>query len=117
MKRAISIRVDANSQVGYGHALRCLALAEEGVRRGHTVNFILAPNCPQHIQKQINRIAPTVLLPSGTAVGSKMDSDFVIATVRQNKSAIIVLDGYHFESIYQKNLSVMMNQIQCLPFA
>ena len=41
-KLNIAIRVDANSEIGGGHFRRCLTLAQEAQKRGHSIKFISA---------------------------------------------------------------------------
>ena len=41
-KLNIAIRVDSNSEIGGGHFRRCLTLAQEAQKRGHSIKFISA---------------------------------------------------------------------------
>jgi UDP-2,4-diacetamido-2,4,6-trideoxy-beta-L-altropyranose hydrolase len=39
----VVIRTDASPSIGGGHVMRCLALADQLVRRGHEITFLVAP--------------------------------------------------------------------------
>ena len=42
-KHTLLIRADANTHIGTGHVMRCLALAQAWQDNGGTVTFLMAP--------------------------------------------------------------------------
>lgn len=91
-------RADGNGQIGLGHVMRCLAVAE---MVGGT-NTMFAMQEPADAVRQLLRDAGVGLmsLPATT--------DYV-ADARQftkqlSGDELVVLDGYHFDAVYQRTI-------------
>ena len=67
MTRAVAIRVDASAQIGIGHVMRCLTLADALAARGARVRFI-SRHLPAHLHARIRECGhESVLLPGAPA--------------------------------------------------
>ena len=80
------IRADASGQIGLGHVMRCVAIAEEVVSHGLEVCFVLAD--PSHVVVGIlaRRGFATVVVPDAHDSGW---SEVLRA------GDVVVFDGYH----------------------
>lgn len=82
------IRADANAQIGTGHVMRCLALAQAWQARGDVV-FITA--CGQNLKQRLYDEGMGVV-----ELHNATDWHTVMAYLTQQPGAWVVLDGYHF---------------------
>jgi len=100
---AILIRADAGPRHGFGHVMRCLALAQAAADAGCRIAWATA-ECPEGARQRLatEGIDPVAIeaLP-----GSPEDADATIAAARQAEAIGIVLDGYHFTAEYQDRLT------------
>ena len=99
------IRADATSQIGSGHVMRCIALAQAWQDQGGRVTFI------SHCDSDTLRIR---IIGEGFNLVSiekphPHPSDLTLTlscinpeTTGPNTGAWLVLDGYHFTPDYQK---------------
>jgi UDP-2,4-diacetamido-2,4,6-trideoxy-beta-L-altropyranose hydrolase len=102
------IRADATSDIGTGHVMRCIALAQGWQDKGGKVVFI--SHCESEaLQKRITTEGFD-LVPLDKTHPHASDIDFTLATLsklRNQNSELttwIVIDGYHFDADYQKRI-------------
>jgi UDP-2,4-diacetamido-2,4,6-trideoxy-beta-L-altropyranose hydrolase len=101
-KKNLLIRADANNTIGSGHIMRCLALAEAWQDSGGIVRFILADSSPSLEQRLLSESIEISHIVSSP--GSIEDSAETILIARHYNIDWLVLDGYHFNSDYQKRI-------------
>ena len=94
------IRADAGSQIGTGHVMRCLALAQAWQRRGGRIVFVISvPVAALETRLQAEGISVVYL---SAQPGSDKDAVQTAALARQMPGAWVVVDGYHFNTSYQR---------------
>lgn len=98
------IRVDAGSQMGTGHWMRSLSLAQAWTGRGGSARFVthLPPGDPL---AQLADLPRMDLLHQTTKPASSDDLHATLEAIRNYMPAAIVLDGYHFDDHYRRSLA------------
>jgi UDP-2,4-diacetamido-2,4,6-trideoxy-beta-L-altropyranose hydrolase len=93
-------RVDAGVNLGLGHAMRCLALAQAWQGRGGQATFLMASADPALTSRLSSEGITTVLMAA--APGSTADAQQTAALARSLGASWAVVDGYHFGPAYQQ---------------
>jgi len=97
------IRADANSKIGTGHVMRCIALAQAWCDEGGVATFIT--HCEnkllsEKIQKEGFKIISIDHVCPDSADLAKTIA--ILKNENTDQKKWLVLDGYHFTSEYQK---------------
>jgi UDP-2,4-diacetamido-2,4,6-trideoxy-beta-L-altropyranose hydrolase len=98
------VRADASTQMGTGHLMRCLALAQAIQEIGSQLLIVMAQSVPQLEQRLHHEKIAHALIDA--TPGSLEDAEATIAIATQLSAQWIVLDGYHFDAAYQQRIKV-----------
>lgn len=97
---SLIIRADASVQIGIGHLMRCLALAQAWKDAGGRVIFITACQNEGLLQRLQEENFDIHLLAH--PYPDDGDWDYTKDIVATHLNAWVVLDGYHFDEVYQQ---------------
>jgi UDP-2,4-diacetamido-2,4,6-trideoxy-beta-L-altropyranose hydrolase len=96
----IIIRADASTQIGTGHVMRCLALAQTFQEQGGQAIFVLA-NESSALESRLFLEGMKVLYLSVEAASNE-DAQQTVDFAQQFAAQWLIVDGYHFGADYQK---------------
>jgi UDP-2,4-diacetamido-2,4,6-trideoxy-beta-L-altropyranose hydrolase len=100
MADSLVIRADAGVAMGTGHAMRCLALAQAWQDAGGGVVFLTAKPLESTRERLLAEGMEVVPLEAQPA--SQKDAEQTVNLARDLAASWIVVDGYHFDSAYQR---------------
>ncbi|MCA2879571.1 MAG: UDP-2,4-diacetamido-2,4,6-trideoxy-beta-L-altropyranose hydrolase [Microcystis sp. M046S1] len=100
--RNLIFRADASAQIGTGHVMRCLALAQAWNTQSGKTTFVMAGQSSA-LEARLRSEDIDVVYLSAKA-GSNEDAQQTVNIAQKNAASWIVVDGYQFSSEYQKRL-------------
>jgi len=100
----LMIRADANSKIGSGHLMRCMAMAREWQKRGGKVSFIGRIESTD-LRKKI-KINNFNFVYVDKSYPHKNDIKQIknIISLMADKNTWVLLDGYHFDEAYHREI-------------
>jgi UDP-2,4-diacetamido-2,4,6-trideoxy-beta-L-altropyranose hydrolase len=98
---ALLIRADANAEIGTGHVMRCVALAQAWRDAGGRVAFALAGGAKE-LEPRLRAEGADVLRVS-CEPGAAEDAAETAELCMRCKAQWLVLDGYHFSPEYRED--------------
>jgi UDP-2,4-diacetamido-2,4,6-trideoxy-beta-L-altropyranose hydrolase len=98
------IRTDADSKIGTGHFMRCLALGQAWLRQvNNNVTFVCAKVDP--LLRQRLKTEKIDLIQCDCKIGSLKDARSTLRIFNNLQGFALVLDGYQFDTTYQRFLN------------
>jgi len=97
--KTIVVRVDANRLMGIGHAMRCIAVSEQLIAKGHHVIFAMH-EVPSALLNRLERTKVEVLHLAKT----ENNPHSLYKIVQDTTAQAVILDGYHIENDYERCL-------------
>ena len=102
MKKLV-FRVDAGNDIGTGHLMRCLALAQKWQDTGGKAVFITTCR-NENLLRRLRVEGFSVRLLPGANPGTENDWNKTREVIADYDTGWLVLDGYHFNEVYQQNI-------------
>jgi UDP-2,4-diacetamido-2,4,6-trideoxy-beta-L-altropyranose hydrolase len=103
MKNAVYVRCDAGTQLGMGHLVRCLSLSHM-LRHYFQVQFIVQETDSTAYEWILTNGFTYLTLPRNIEYETDCEQLILLLEKNAKHGDVVVLDGYHFQSSYQKNL-------------
>jgi UDP-2,4-diacetamido-2,4,6-trideoxy-beta-L-altropyranose hydrolase len=100
LEELLIIRVDASTDIGTGHVMRCLALAQAWQDSGGSAIFVMRMESPALVDRLTSEGMKVYYLSAEP--GSSEDARQTADLAHDTGSEWVVVDGYHFHSDYQK---------------
>jgi UDP-2,4-diacetamido-2,4,6-trideoxy-beta-L-altropyranose hydrolase len=100
--RNLIFRSDTSAQIGTGHVMRCLALAQAWNAQSGKTTFVMAGQSSALEARLRSEDIDVVYLSA--KVGSNEDAQQTVNVSQKHAASWIVVDGYQFGSKYQKRL-------------
>ncbi len=95
------LRADASSQMGVGHLMRSLALAQAWQHFSGDVLYL--GQCPEFLQARLDSMGVRRVALQA-APGSIADAEETLDLANRHHATWVILDGYHFTSDFQLRL-------------
>jgi len=100
--KTLLIRADGNDHIGYGHLMRCFAIAQKYIQQGGRVVLLAAPEYTV-IENRIIQAGITVVHLEAKP-GSETDILETLGNSEKFNADWIILDGYHFHASFHHRL-------------
>jgi UDP-2,4-diacetamido-2,4,6-trideoxy-beta-L-altropyranose hydrolase len=97
----VAFRVEGQPEIGLGHVMRCLALAQSLVTNGHEVFFFMSQRSEFFCRNRADWVGEILSI---TESDKLLEVDWIVKYCAELKVNWLVLDGYQFDQNYRHTL-------------
>jgi len=97
----VAFRVEGDPEIGLGHVMRCLALAQRLVAIGHEVFFFMSQRSEYFCRNRADWVGEILGI---TNSDKQLEPDWLVKQCTELKIHWLVLDGYQFDQNYRHTL-------------
>ncbi|MDN4500892.1 UDP-2,4-diacetamido-2,4,6-trideoxy-beta-L-altropyranose hydrolase [Alteromonadaceae bacterium BrNp21-10] len=102
-------RVDASADIGLGHLMRCLALAQTLARENFEIIFVCQHQTQNIALSRQDWVGGIVVIPEGFTQAQELDWLAMLNEMQQ--ADVVIIDGYQFDSGYRQRLRAMAKKL------
>lgn len=99
----ILFRTDGNSNMGTGHLMRCLALAQALKKQHVSSTFVVSNEAAAICHSRQDWEGEVIVLPAN--IGKHDEASWLAELCQQTQVDALILDGYQFDASYRKSVS------------
>ncbi len=99
----IGFRTDANSNIGIGHLMRCMAIAFRLIRDGNDVSFYIKDKNAESILRKND--LRNYLLKNNKSANIEDELPELVFQIKRDKIALLIIDSYYVNAAYENILS------------
>lgn len=110
--KPLIIRADASPEIGTGHVMRCLALAEAWLNTMSQVFFVFFCNAPV-LEDRLKKEG-TQIIHINQRAGTQSDADETVQIAHEYGAEWLIVDGYQFGAEYQKRIKDSGLSLLCI---
>jgi UDP-2,4-diacetamido-2,4,6-trideoxy-beta-L-altropyranose hydrolase len=107
----VVFRADASADIGAGHLMRCIALAQALRRRGHRSLFVTGTPEGRLLDRLRRETDGAVPMADSGGVADATQTNLV---ARKHGADWVVVDGYSFDAEYREVLRAAGHQVLCI---
>ncbi len=104
----VYIRLDVNSQIGMGHAMRCLSIADALRSLGKKVTFITADNTGEELLKERGY---DVVCLNGKWDAPQQELEGLLKFIQENPAEYMIVDKYEISENYLKKINEVIKVV------
>jgi UDP-2,4-diacetamido-2,4,6-trideoxy-beta-L-altropyranose hydrolase len=98
----VAFRVEGEPNIGLGHVMRCMALAQSFVTYGHEVFFFMSQRSQHFCGNRTDWQGEILAIPEAIAdIDKTAELDWLITQCTDLRVDWLVLDGYQFDQAYR----------------
>jgi UDP-2,4-diacetamido-2,4,6-trideoxy-beta-L-altropyranose hydrolase len=97
----VAFRVEGEPNIGLGHVMRCMALAQSLVKSGHVVFFFMSQRSQYFCRNRADWVGKILLIPD---INKSIEPQWLCRQCIELSADWMVLDGYQFDQAYRQSL-------------
>jgi UDP-2,4-diacetamido-2,4,6-trideoxy-beta-L-altropyranose hydrolase len=101
----VVFRVEGEPNIGLGHVMRCMALAQSLVKHGHVVFFLMSQRSQHFCHNRADWPGKILSIPEAIVDHDKnAEPEWLIKQCSELRADWLVVDGYQFDMVYRQSL-------------
>jgi len=101
----VVFRVEGEPNIGLGHIMRCMALAQSLVKHGHVVFFFMSQRSQHFCHNRTDWQGKILAIPETIVdIDKNAEPEWLTKQCSELRADWLVVDGYQFDMVYRQSL-------------